>query len=128
MMSIAKFILGKLKQPIVYWGNPVDNGYGEYTYDDPVQLYGRWEELNEVIMGTNGKEMISQARVFLSQDVDEEGAMWLGLLTDLDSAPSPTDSAVAALHIIATSRLPELGSATMDVFKVYLNMTGRGTV
>lgn len=127
-MGIAQFIESKCKQPIVYWGNPVNDGYGGFTYDDPVQIYGRWEELNEVIMGSNGKEMISQARVFITQSVDEEGAMWLGSLDDLDSAPVPSDSSVCALHIIALSRLPALGSATMDIYRVNLNITGRTTV
>jgi len=127
-MGIDTFIASKCTQPIVYWGNPVNDGEGGFEYDAPVEILGRWEELNEVIMGNNGKEMISQARVFLTQDVDEEGALWLGKLTDLDSAPEPNDSAVAALYIIATSRLPKLGSAIMNTFRVNLNMTGRTTV
>jgi len=127
-MSIATFIASKCKQPIVYWGNPVNNGTGGFTYDDPVQIYGRWEELNEVLMGSDGKELVSQARVFLTQEVDEDGCMWLGALTDLDSAPEPNDSSIAALHIIALSRLPALGSASMTMYRVNLNMTGRTTV
>jgi hypothetical protein len=106
----------------------VSDGYNGYTYDDPVELLCRWEELNEIIMGTDGKEYISQARVFLTQEVDEQGAMWLGSLDDLDSAPLPNDSAVSALHIIALSRLPSLGSESMTMFRVNLNMTGRRAV
>jgi hypothetical protein len=127
-MSISSFIVRKCTQPIVYWANPVSDGEGGFTYDAPVQIYGRWEELNEVVMSNDGKELVSQARVFLTQEVDEEGAMWLGELTDLDSAPEPNDSAVAALYIISQGRLPELGSTTMDVFKAHLNMMGRRAV
>jgi len=127
-MGIETFITGKCTQPIVYWGNPVNDGQGGYTYDSPVEILGRWEELNEVIVGNDGKEMISQARVFLTQEVDEEGAMWLGELTDLDSAPVPSDSAVAGLYIVATSRLPKMGSATMNLYRANLNMTGRRAV
>ena len=127
-MGIDTFIASKCTQPIVYWGGPVNNGEGGFTYDDPVEILGRWEELNEVIMANDGKEIISQARVFLTQDVDEEGRLWLGELTELDSAPDPNDSAVAALYVVATSRLPKLGSATMDTYKAHLNMTGRRAV
>ncbi len=127
-MGIDTFIASKCTQPIVYWGNPVSTGTNRYTYDDPVEILGRWEELNEVIVGNDGKEMVSQARVFLTQEVDEEGALWLGSLDDLESAPAPDDSAVGALYIIAFSRLPKLGSATMDTYRVNLNMTGRGMV
>ena len=127
-MSITDFIASKCTQPIVYWANPVSDGFTGFEYDDPVQLYGRWEELNEVILGPNGKEMISQARVFLTQEIDEEGRMWLGSLTDLESAPDPNDSAVSALYVVAQGRLPKMGSTTMDMFKANLNMTGRTTV
>jgi len=127
-MGIETFIISKCVQPIVYWGNPVSDGFTGFTYDDPVQVYGRWEELNEVIMGSNGKEMISQARVFLTQEVDEDGCLWLGELTDLESAPEPNDSSIGALHIIATSRLPKMGSTTMSMYRANLNMTGRTTV
>ena len=127
-MGIDTFIASKCTQPIVYWGNPVSDGFTGFTYDDPVEILGRWEELNEVIMGMDGKEMISQARVFLTQEVDTEGALWLGSLDDLDSGAVPDDSSVAALYIIAFSRLPKLGSATMDTYRANLNMTGRTTV
>lgn len=127
-MGIADFIASKCTQPIVYWGNPVNDGYGGYTWDDPVEIKGRWEEVTEVIMGSDGKEIISQARVFLTQEVDEEGAMWLGSLDDLDSAPRPDDSSVAGLYIVAFSRLPALGSSTMTTYKAHLNMTGRTSV
>ena len=127
-MSITRFITRRCVQPIVYWGNPVSDGYAGHTYDSPVEILGRWEELNEVIMGRDGKEMVSQARVFITQEVDEEGAMWLGSLTALDSDPVPDDSSISALRIIAFSRLPELGSTSMGLYRVNLNMTGRTTV
>ena len=127
-MSITKFIASKCTQPIVYWANPVSDGFMGSSYDVPVQIYGRWEELNEVIIGNNGQELISQARVFLTQEVDEDGRLWLGSIDDLESASDPDDSSVGALYILAQSRLPKLGSATMDVFRANCNMTGRTTV
>lgn len=127
-MSLTGFITRACKQTIVYWGNPVDDGYGGYTYDDPVEILGRWEEMNEVVLGSDGKELVSRVRVFLTQEVDEEGAMYLGALTDLSSAPAPTDSAVMALYIIAFSKLPVLGSANSYIYKAHLNMTGSRTI
>ena len=128
MMRITTFINRVCKQPIVYWGNPVDDGRGGYTYDTPVDILGRWEEVNEVIIGSNGREMVSRVRVFLKQVVDEEGAMYLGELSDLDSAPDPTDSAVNALHIIAFAKIPVLGSENDYMYRAHLNMTGSRTV
>lgn len=127
-MSVSSFVARMCKQTIVYWGNPVDAGYGEYTYDDPVEILGRWEVVNEIIIGSNGKETVSRARVFLKQEVDEEGAMYLGSLSDLDSAPVPTDSAVNALFIIAFSKIPVLGSTSEFIYRASLNMTGNQQV
>ncbi|KKL57638.1 hypothetical protein LCGC14_2233390 [marine sediment metagenome] len=127
-MGITDFINRMCTQTIVYWANPVNDGEGGFTYDSPVEILGRWEEVNEVVLGSNGKELVSRARVFLKQEVDEEGAMYLGELTDLDSAPEPTDSAVNALYIIAFSKVPVLGSATDFMYKASLNMLGNRQV
>ena len=71
---------------------------------------------------------MSRARVFLKQEVDEEGAMYLGSLSELDSAPEPTDSAVNALYIIAFTKLPALGSTNEFMYKASLNMLGNRQV
>ncbi len=127
-MGITDFINRMCKQTIVYWANPVNDGEGVFTYDSPVEILGRWEEVNEVVLGNNGKELVSRARVFLKQEVDEEGAMYLGELTDLGAAPEPTDSAVNALYIIAFSKIPVLGSADEFMYKASLNMLGSRTI
>ncbi len=123
-MGITDFINRACKQTIVYWANPVRDAYSNFTYDSPVEILGRWEEVNEVILGTDGKELISQARVYLKQVVSIEGAMYLGELTDLSSEPLPTDSATNALYVIGFSKLPVLGSSTDYMYRAYLNMTG----
>jgi len=127
-MGITDFIARNCKQTIVYWGSPVNDGEGGYTYATPIEILGRWEEVNEVVLGSDGREVVSRARVFLKQAVDEEGAMYLGDLDDLDSAPLPTDSAVNALYIIAFSKIPILGSADEYMYRANLNMLGNRTV
>lgn len=123
-MSITNFIKGKLTQPVVYWGSPVNDGEGGHTYAAPVEILCRWEEVNEVVVTSDGREVVARARVYLSQVVDYEGAMYLGELTDLDSDPLPTDSAVAGLYIIAFAKIPEHGSKTNFMYRAHLNMTG----
>ena len=83
---MATFWNKTLNQTIVYWGTPVSDGWGKYTFADAVEIDGRWIDKTELFMGTNGKEVISSAVVLLGQDVDEEGYLYLGDLDDLDSA------------------------------------------
>jgi len=75
----------------VYWGNPVNDGYGGYTFDDPIEIKCRWEnkmEFNIGWMSTGfpANLLLSKASVMILQDVDLEGYMYLGSLDDFDSS------------------------------------------
>jgi len=93
---MATFWKKTLNQVVVYWGNPVVDGWGKYTFADPVELNGRWIDKTELFIGGNGKEQISSAVVLLDQDVDEEGYLYLGDLDDLDSAEEDNPMTVGA--------------------------------
>jgi len=126
-MSIEKLIERSCVQTIVYWGNPVADGYGGYTYDDPVEIEGRWEEVSEMIATADGEETLTRARVWLTQDVDEGGYMYLGDADELDSNPDPQD-VDGAWKIISFRKIPALGSTTKFVRRANLNMAGNRTV
>jgi hypothetical protein len=87
----------QLNQTAVYWATPSADGYGGYTWDNPVEISCRWEDTIQVITDSNGEEIVSRAVVYLDQDVDENGVLFLGSLTDLDSTqeadPMTADSA-----------------------------------
>jgi len=63
----------------VYWGNPQPSGVG-YAYDEAVEIVGRWEERQEIFIDANGREQLSNAVVYLAQDVDVNGYLYLGAL------------------------------------------------
>ena len=42
-MNLQKF----LNQTAVYWANPVPDGLGGYTYDDPEEVKVRWTDKQE---------------------------------------------------------------------------------
>lgn len=77
-------------QTAVYWGNPVDDGFGSMTFDDPIELAPpngvRWDEKQEVKVGPGGNEFTSQSKVLVNQDVDRQGYLYLGSLSDFDSS------------------------------------------
>lgn len=82
-MSINSLLTRTYKQSAVYWGNPVKDGEGGFTFDDPVEIVCRWEEMNQIVSDSKGNELTSRAVVYLLQDVDEEGYLYLGDLTGL---------------------------------------------
>ena len=82
-MGIANVILQRCTQTAVYWGNPVNDGQGGFTFDDPVEIACRWENIEQVVSDAKGVMITSRALVFLTQDVDEEGYLYLGTLEDV---------------------------------------------
>ena len=75
----------------VYWGNPVNDGYGGFTFDAPVEIKCRWEEKTEVDVGWfstgfPGNLFLSKASVMVLQDLDLQGYLYHGSLTDFDSS------------------------------------------
>lgn len=101
------WITENLLQSIVYWANPVPDGYGGYTYDAPVEIFGRWEESQELFINKEGVEQRSKAKIFLAQDVDEEEYLYLGELIDIASGSSPQD-VEGAYEIRAFKKIPNL--------------------
>lgn len=108
-MNLSKFF----NQTAVYWGNPQPDGWGGFTYDDPVEVLVRWTDKVERFLpagyGT-GKQMIEEMlsrTVLLSEtDFDINGRVFLGELTDLDSDQDP--DGVGALTIKGHAKIPDL--------------------
>jgi len=79
-----------LKQTCVYWalaseesgGDDFDN-YGQPQLASPIEISCRWSDKNEEFIGPNGTKLISQAKVFVFQDVDIGGVLMLGTLADI---------------------------------------------
>lgn len=117
------YITKNLKQAVVYWGNPTPTGVG-YSYDDAVELNARWEDRQEVFTDVDGKERVSQAIVYVDQDVVVGGYLYLGDLDDLGDSSSGLDisdpQAVSPTYPIrAFSKIPNL-RATEYERKVWL--------
>lgn len=93
----------------IYWGNPVPNGTGGQTYDDPIEIDCRWETISLVEIHYKDTQLMARHEVFLDRDVDEEGMMMLGQLADLDSAYYDTpDDLEDAYRIVRFDKIPNL--------------------
>lgn len=126
-MSIANYVERLCEQTAVYWGNPQDDGKGGFTYDNPVEIKCRWEDGTEVISTEDkGKvrELVSKAQVWVLQDVDEEGYLYLGTLDSedaLDSAEEDDPSIVdGAYRIRVFEKTPVMRRSDEFIRKVYL--------
>ena len=118
---LLDFVSSVCVQTAVYWGNPTPDGYGGYTFDDPVEIDCRWDGSTEMIRSSDGKEVLSKARLLLTQDVDEGGIIFLGSLDDLDSdeEEAPRKSA-DAWEILRFDKTPLFQSSTEFVREVYV--------
>jgi len=83
-MGIPNFLRQACVQTAVYWGNPVSDGYGGFTYDDPIEIECRWSNKQQLIYEANGTQLVSSANVHLLQDVDLEGLLYLGTIDDIE--------------------------------------------
>lgn len=96
----------RLKQTLTYWAKAdVDNTdlYGKPGSVAPVQLKCRWEDHIEQVRSKSGEEFTSKTRVFLTDDVDIDGYVALGVHTEAD--PSVIDGAYEIQNI---GKIPDL--------------------
>jgi hypothetical protein len=105
---MTKFTERNLTQTAVYWGNPVPDGSGGYTYDDPIEIDCRWEDGVTVNTDTLGIEYNILAEVQVKQDLDEDGMLFLGTLDDVDSGGLDDPASAGAHTIIRFDKIPNL--------------------
>lgn len=103
-----------LNQTATYWAKTGNDGVGWFTFSTPTILACRWEDKNEVITDAEGKEIISDAKVFLGQDVVLSGFLYLGVSTEAD--PADVDG---AKEIKKFNKTPDLTGTEFE-YKAWL--------
>jgi hypothetical protein len=125
-MGITSMLNRNCVQVAVYWANPHDDGYGGHTFDEPYEIFCRWEDLQEVLLDDKGVQLTSKAVVYVLQDVDEEGMLYLGSLEDLyvgDSSAGDVANPMTIEGVYTIKKFqksPLLHSTSEFVRKVYL--------
>jgi len=106
-MAIQQFIESVCVQDAVYWAPTGTDGYGSAMFADPVAVKVRWDIEREVIQTKEGEEIVSNAKILIPRDVQEEGYIALGTLADLDSTefgdPKAYDGAYKILQFTKVS-------------------------
>ena len=120
-MSIVDTITKRCVQTAVYWGNPQHDVYSNLTFDEPIEVKCRWENRTVLLTSAKGEVAGSRAGVFVLQDMDEEGYLYLGTLDDLDSAQCDDPKLVdGAFSIKQFEKVPVLGSTTDFIRRAFL--------
>ncbi len=132
-MGLAQTISKSLKQKAVYWGNPQNDGYGGFTYDDPIEIDCRWEDATQVFDANDdkGTKFISRAVVYVNRDIDYLGRIYLGTLLSLQDYLESSSGTyidpnsiedVGVAHIVRRfEKIPELGSSSKFIRIAYLS-------
>jgi len=131
-MSIGSFIKGKCKDKCVYWGSPVNDGRGKYTFGVIEEVMVRWEDEIEnfakdarsrIQIGKDGREFRTNATLYTSNvptgGWDLDGYMYLGTLDSLDSAFDPYTTE-GAWEIKQINAIPSLNDPSIKIFQIYL--------
>jgi len=103
------FLTRNLNQTVVYWGTPSPDGFGGNTFATYVEINGRWEDSSEKFINPEGEEVVSKAMIFLDQDVDIGGWLYLGDTDDISSANQDSPENVdGAYEIRAFMKTPNI--------------------
>lgn len=72
------------KQDVTYWEPLAQDGWGSKTFETPIILKCRWENRAERFIDALGEEVVSRAVVWLPQNVEIKGYLFLGSETSVD--------------------------------------------
>lgn len=118
-MGVAEIISRRALQKAVYWEFQSSDGYGGSVYAEAEEVSVIWQDKSQLIMDDQGKEIISNASVWFSNDIKEESMLWLGELVDLDSDEIADPMLVGAKQIKKISKIPDI-RGTEYIRKAYL--------
>lgn len=121
MRGVEKLLTKRLTQTAVYWANPVNNGFGSNTYDDPIEIKCRWEDKDQILSEDAQEKEITRAIVFVDRKVKVNELLWLGTLNDLDSEQEVDPSTITNIGIVKRCEdTPRLGSNDVFLHKAFL--------
>lgn len=83
---IERYVKRIAKQTAVYWGSPTSREDGSNQYTTPIEIRCLWKDDKQLIPDRDMREVSVKALVYVFQDLDEQGMLFLGCLNDLTTA------------------------------------------
>ncbi len=121
MSGITRFIKRVCVQTAVYWEAKGSDGYGGMSYEIPVEIKCRWDGKSQVIVASDGKEIVSQAQLLVTEDLGVESRVMLGTLEELlAGAWFDPLKAEGTYEVLKIDKTPLFRSTSEFVRKVYL--------
>ena len=111
---MTKFTERNLNQYCVYWGSPVNDGSGAYTYANPVELRCYWKDTAITDLAELGIATNVRSQVYLSSDVEEQGMLLNSKLADVAQGDLDDPVNAGASIIVRFDKIPSIKG---DCFK-----------
>lgn len=114
-----------MHQDATYWSPGINDGFGLISYGAPSLIKCRWQNQNTLFRDAHGREVTSEAVVYVASEVLLRGKIALGDFTRDSGAEKGTSSPVdpssiaGAREIRGIARSPSL-SADEELLKVFL--------
>jgi hypothetical protein len=98
------------QQTAVYWPPAGRDDYNRMAYGAPRELRVRWVDTTETVLNTKGQTKVSKSKVYVGEDVQEDGVLWPGKLADVpaERLADPLRGNFGAWEISAFKRVPDL--------------------
>ena len=104
-----------LRQDLVYWGTPANDGLGGVTFANPINIKGRWEDTQKKFIDSNGQEIVSSSIVYLGQDIDIGGWLFRGKILDIAPAKRNSPAEVnGAKEIRVFNKIPDINAINFE--------------
>ncbi len=72
-------------QKCTYWGNPVSDGKGGFTFDAAIEIDCRWDDRQEIRDFYEGNKFTSQSAVLIDIDIKRGSYLGLGTLASFQA-------------------------------------------
>jgi len=121
-MAIAEFVNQNLLNDAVYWsiGAGEDDGEGNITYPAPIEIKCRWQDVNEMVDDNEGNQFLSQAIIYSDRELEDNGWLFEGKLTDIVGSTDNPKEVAGAYMIKKKGKSSRLKIADEKIFKVWI--------
>lgn len=93
------------------WDNPVSDGRGWFTFDEPVLINCRWEDKQQEYTDDNGQIKMSSSMVNVGQDILSGCYLALGDYTEDSNYLDPADINEAK-KVVSFEKIPDIKGTT----------------
>lgn len=119
--ALTRFVEKICVQTAVYWAAPKPDGFGGYTYGEPVEIKCRWDGKTKVIVDKDGNERVAQAEILVTEKLELDGMLCLGSLAALTPQQRANPKLVKGVYPIKMiEETPHFQSTTEFVWVVYV--------